>query len=89
MMICCTDAMHVSLACCESSKEPYMEKGFFLEQPKIGKAFALSQKSKMLGRVNGFRLIGIHCMQGWTATTRHGVTRKRSTKNITAHMKSV
>ena len=25
-------------------------------------------------------LIGIHSMQGWTATARHGVTRKRSTK---------
>ena len=29
MMICCTDAMHVSLACCECSKEPYMKKGIF------------------------------------------------------------
>ena len=32
-----------------------------------------------------FFLIGIHSMQGWKATTRHGVTRKRSTwrlKNI-------
>ena len=27
-----------------------------------------------------FFLIGIHFMQGWTATTTHGVTRKRSTK---------
>ena len=26
--------------------------------------------------------IGIHTMQGWTATTKHGVTRKRSTKKI-------
>ena len=26
--------------------------------------------------------IGIHSMQGWTATTRHGVTRKRSTKRL-------
>ena len=26
--------------------------------------------------------IGIHFMQGWTATTRHGVTRKRSTKRL-------
>ena len=29
-----------------------------------------------------FFLIGIHSMQGWTATTRHGVTRKRSTKRL-------
>ena len=29
-----------------------------------------------------FFLIGIHAMQGWTATTRHGVTRKRSTKRL-------
>ena len=27
-------------------------------------------------------LIGIHSMQGWTATTRHGVTRKRSIKRL-------
>ena len=27
-------------------------------------------------------LIGIHFMQSWTATTRHGVTRKRSTKKL-------
>ena len=27
-------------------------------------------------------LIGIHSMQGWTATTRHGVTRKRNTKRL-------
>ena len=29
-----------------------------------------------------FFLIGIDSMQGWTATTRHGVTRKRSTKRL-------
>ena len=29
-----------------------------------------------------FFLIGIHSMEGWTATTRHGVTRKRSTKRL-------
>ena len=29
-----------------------------------------------------FFLIGIHSMQGWTATTRHGVTRKRTTKRL-------
>ena len=28
----------------------------------------------------GVFLIGIHSIQGWTATTRHGVTRKRRTK---------
>ena len=34
-----------------------------------------------------FFLTGIHSMQGWTATTRHGVTRKRGTKRLkhTAH----
>ena len=26
--------------------------------------------------------IGIHSMQGWTATSRHGVTKKRSTKRL-------
>ena len=29
-----------------------------------------------------FSLIGIHSMQGWTATMRHGVTRKRNTKRL-------
>ena len=29
-----------------------------------------------------FFKIGIHSMQGFTATTRHGVTRKRSTKRL-------
>ena len=29
-----------------------------------------------------FFLIGIHSMQGWTTTTRHGVTKKRSTKRL-------
>ena len=27
-------------------------------------------------------LTGIHSMQGWTATARHGVTRKRNTKRL-------
>ena len=36
-----------------------------------------------------FFLIGIHSMQGWTVTTRHGDTRKRSTKKIPAYRKSV
>ena len=27
-------------------------------------------------------LIGIDSMQGWTTTTKHGVTRKRSTKRL-------
>ena len=29
-----------------------------------------------------FFLIGIHPMQGWTATTRHGVTRKKTQKRL-------
>ena len=29
-----------------------------------------------------FFLIGIHSMQGWTATTRHGVTRKEAQKKL-------
>ena len=29
-----------------------------------------------------FFLIGIHSMQGWTATTRHGVTRKEAEKRL-------
>ena len=31
---------------------------------------------------NGFFLIGIHSMQGWTPTTRHGVTRKTAQKRL-------
>ena len=34
-----------------------------------------------LNSVFFFFLIGIHPMQGWTATTRHGVTIKKRTKN--------
>ena len=29
-----------------------------------------------------FFLIGIHSMQSWTATIRHGVTRKKHTKRL-------
>ena len=29
-----------------------------------------------------FFLIGIHSMQGWAATTRHGVTRKEAQKGL-------
>ena len=36
-----------------------------------------------------FFLIAIHSMQGLTATMRHGVRRKRSTKKITGNRKSV
>ena len=40
-------------------------------------------EEKLLGiYIYIFFLIGIHSMQGWTATTRHGVTRKRSTKRL-------
>ena len=36
-----------------------------------------------------FFLIGIHYMQGWTATLRHGDTKKRSTKILKYQMKPV
>ena len=29
-----------------------------------------------------FFLIGVHSMQGWTATTRHGITRKEAQKRL-------
>ena len=32
--------------------------------------------------VNDFVLTGIHSIKGWTPTTMHGVTRKRSTKRL-------
>ena len=36
-----------------------------------------------------FYLIGIHSMQGWIATTMHGVTRKKAQKKIIGYRKSV
>ena len=36
----------------------------------------------MSNKFINFFLIGSHSMQGWTATTRHGVTGKRSTKRL-------
>ena len=36
-----------------------------------------------------FFLIGLYSTQGWKVATRHGVTRKRSTKKIPAYRKSV
>ena len=32
--------------------------------------------------LDSFFLIGIHSMQGWPGTTRHGVTRQRNTKRL-------
>ena len=44
------------------------------------------QKTPKCNRVSNiarnFFLIGIHSIQGWRATTRHRVTRKRSTKKL-------
>ena len=42
----------------------------------------LTNGDVILSSENDFFLIGIHSMQGWTATMRHGVTRKRSTKRL-------
>ena len=33
-------------------------------------------------KMPSFLLIGVHSMQDWTATARHGVTRKRRTKRL-------
>ena len=41
-----------------------------------------SQKIYQNGFLMIFFSIGTHSMQGWTATTKHGVTRKRSTKKL-------
>ena len=38
---------------------------------------------------NFFFLIGIHSIQGWRATTRHGVKGKRSSTKIKAYRKSI
>ena len=37
---------------------------------------------KLFSPTFSFFLIGIHSMQDWTTTTRHGVTRKRITKRL-------
>ena len=37
---------------------------------------------KWIQKSDFFFLIGIHSMQGWTATTWHGVTRKGNTKRL-------
>ena len=42
----------------------------------------LAMKFGQLIEYNIFFLIWIHSMKGWTATARHGVTRKRSTKRL-------
>ena len=48
------------------------------------------QKTVNLLKKETVFLIGIHSMQGWIATTRHGVTRKRlKHKNIKASRKSL
>ena len=49
----------------------------------------LSDCTKYTVTIWFFFLIGIHSMQGETATMRHGVTRKEAQKNVTGHRKSV
>ena len=45
--------------------------------------FTQSLKMSMCGTsYSSFFLIGVHSMQGWTATTRHGVTRKEAQKRL-------
>ena len=50
---------------------------------KVGDHVTISKYIDIIakGYLSNF-LIGIHSMQGWTATTRYGVTRKRSTKRL-------
>ena len=47
-----------------------------------------SRQNFHFSRVVIFFLIGIHSMQGWTAPTSHGVTRKEAQKKITGYRKS-
>ena len=47
-----------------------------------GKTWITTSVLKYLYPSDYFLLIGIQSMQGWTATTRHGVTRKRNTKRL-------
>ena len=47
------------------------------------------KRTKLNDPLSHFFLIGIHSVQGLTATTRHGVTRKKTQKKITGYRKSV
>ena len=47
-----------------------------------GNQWKLMKIANILWTTWGSFLIGIHSMQGWTATLRHGVTRERSTKRL-------
>ena len=42
----------------------------------------LEIKTLVVNEIISFSLIGRLNMEGWTATTRHGVIRKRSTKRL-------
>ena len=56
---------------------------FLLVFPPLLLAIVARQKSRQLG-LTAFSflvLIAIHSIQDWTATTKHGVTRKKSTKH--------
>ena len=48
----------------------------------VSEPFTFSLVELILINQGVFFLIGIHPMQGWTATTRHGVTRKKAQKRL-------
>ena len=62
---------------------------FFISDRKTSSKSWTKQRTYYTTKTLTFFLIGIHSMQGWTATTRRGVTRKRSTSEIKAYRKSV
>ena len=53
----------------------------FFDFPNLQEIFTLPELQVFL-EIFFFSLIGIHPMQGWTATTRHGVTRKAAQKGL-------
>ena len=53
-----------------------------ISSDKIGKYEYLTGGKILPSDQRQFFLIGIHSMQGWRATTRHGFTRKRNTKRL-------
>ena len=48
----------------------------------LGNDDAEGSEFKFINMSFFFFFIGIHSMQGWTATTRYGITRKRNTKGL-------
>ena len=87
-----TDISLFSVRMRENLDHNNSEYGYFLRSARLTEILYESKRIQyehILGHFVGVFFIGIHPMQGWTATTRHGVTRKKSSKKITGYRKSV